>query len=231
MRVKPEPESFSTYDEIVQKYDLKKNWLMYSNITPPKRGGRRESFSDAKNIFIRASLDKIFSAEGSLREAWSVVVAMFNGGCYICGQPIYNSLGQLLPGITVQADHIIPPSAGGTISAGNMAPAHSACNDLKGDEDVEVFLKEHPERLQKIRDFQQMYSYKAPDLELFKDTLVEISEIWDSIVSKVNVISVNTRAELDERIARSIITDDEETYTADEDDEPAEEILIISEDL
>lgn len=204
---------------------------MYSNTTPPKRGGGRESFSDAKNIFIRASLDKIFSAEGSLREAWRVVVAMFNGGCYICGQPIYNSLGQLLPGVTVQADHIIPPSAGGTISAGNMAPAHPPCNDLKGDEDVEVFLKDHPDRLQRIRDFQKMYGYTAPDLELFKDTLVEISEIWDSIVAKVNVIAVNTRAELDDRIALSIIADDDETYIADEEDEPGDKILVISQDL
>lgn len=209
VRVKPEPESFTTYDEIVQKYNLKKNWLMYSNTTPPKRGGGRESFSDAKNVFIRASLDKIFSAEGSLREAWRVVVAMFDGNCYLCEEPIYNSMGKLLPGVTVQADHIIPPSSGGTISAGNMAPAHPACNDLKGDESVEDFLKDHQKRLEKILDFQKMYRYNAPDLELFQETLIEISEIWDSLVAKINTIAIDTRQELD-RMIPVIPPDDED---------------------
>ena len=133
VRKNPEPKMFSSYDEKVEKYNLKTNWFMYSNIKPPKRGGSRESVSDAKNIFMRASLDKIFSRPGSLRESWRVGVAMFDGGCYLCGKKIYDTNGNLKRGVIVQADHIIPPLLGGTISAGNMAPAHRECNDLKAD--------------------------------------------------------------------------------------------------
>lgn len=203
IRVKPVPKNFTEFDEIAQKYNLQANWLMYSNVTPPKRGGSRESISDAKNIFVRASLDKIFAAPGSLREAWRVVVAMFDGCCYICGEPVYNSLGAAIPGVVIQADHIIPPSSGGTISAGNMAPAHRECNDLKGDTLVEEYLKDSPERLERIYDFQKMYNYVAPDIEVFKSALVEISQIWDHTVMQINDLSGRTQDRLD------IITEEE----------------------
>lgn len=220
-KAKPVPKNFTEFDEIAQKYNLPANWLMYSNVTPPKRGGSRESISDAKNIFVRASLDKIFAVQGSLREAWRVVVAMFDGGCYICGNPVYNSLGAPIPGTVIQADHIIPPCAGGTISAGNMAPAHRECNDLKGDTLVEEFLKDSPERLEKIHDFQKMYNYKAPDLELFKSTLIEISQIWDSTVMQISGLSERTQDKLE------IITEEErETWMAEVENDEDSSALI-----
>lgn len=193
VRKNPEPKMFSSYDEKVEKYNLKTNWFMYSNIKPPKRGGSRESVSDAKNIFMRASLDKIFSRPGSLRESWRVGVAMFDGGCYLCGKKIYDTNGNLKRGVIVQADHIIPPLLGGTISAGNMAPAHRECNDLKADTLVEEYLKDLPKQLERVKDFQEMYDYVAPDPELFAAALVQLSDIWDHTVEQIDSIATAVR--------------------------------------
>lgn len=208
VRKNPEPKMFSSYDEKVEKYNLKTNWFMYSNIKPPKRGGNRESVSDAKNIFMRAALDKIFSRPGSLREAWRVGVAMFDGGCYLCGKKIYDTKGNLKRGVSVQADHIIPPLLGGTISAGNMAPAHRECNDLKADTLVEEYLKDLPKQLEKVQDFQEMYGYVAPDPELFAATLVTLSDTWDSTVGIVDALAASVRESIVEILTGDVIVED-----------------------
>lgn len=208
VRKNPEPKMFSSYDAKVEKYNLKTNWFMYSNIKPPKRGGSRESISDAKNIFMRASLDKIFSRPGSLRESWRVGVAMFDGGCYLCGKKIYDTTGNLKRGVVVQADHIIPPLLGGTISAGNMAPAHRECNDLKADTLVEEYLKDSPKRLERVKDFQEMYGYVAPDPELFSATLVQLSDIWDLTVGQVDAIALEVRESIVGILTGDVILDE-----------------------
>jgi len=48
--------------------------------------------------------------------------------CGICGLEISN------PETTMTVDHIIPRRYGGTDARANLQPAHSICNQMKGDE-------------------------------------------------------------------------------------------------
>lgn len=182
MKRKYEIKALLMNTDIVTKYDLKNKWEKYSKIVSPKRGRQRESISDVKNKAIRALLDLIFGTPGSLKEAWIVGVSIFDGNCYICDELIYDADGQLLENVSVQADHIVPPIAGGTISAGNMIAAHRVCNNQKGNADFEEFLKSSPDKIQKIRDYQNLYNYEKPNAEVLKKVLELFSTNFDKFI-------------------------------------------------
>lgn len=149
---------------------------------PSKRGGQKESLSDARNAFKRAALDKVLGTDKPLRSSWREAVILFHGCCYLCGERVYDDEGNPLPGSEIQADHIVPPSSGGTISAGNMAPAHRSCNDEKGDQDVEDFLMDRgrPDLLKTVTLFQKMYDYEPPALEVFQELNTQLDKIWEA---------------------------------------------------
>ena len=78
-------------------------------VKPPKRGASREAFSDTLNSLGRVVQDALAEANGgSFREAWRMYLAIFGNNCYLCGLPF-----GVERALTVQADHIYPPRAGG----------------------------------------------------------------------------------------------------------------------
>lgn len=194
-KISATPKTLTDNKIIDEKYNLSKNWQKYSKIIPPKRGGSRESFSDAKNLFIRAALDITFSSKGSLRESWRVAVTMFEGNCYLCRETIYDETGSITSNGIVQADHIVSPAYGGTVTPGNMVPAHRKCNALKGDTLIEIFLKDYPERLEAISDFQKLYNYSPPAPEVFKKIIEEFSKIFDNAESAARSLAAEFNKE------------------------------------
>ena len=143
-----------------QRYELRVA-AINNNFDAPKRGKSRESMSDAANMLARAMRDAAFASSDSLLEAWRFAIELFERNCYLCGKPAYTKTGK--PIGQIQADHIVAPSRGGSGSAGNMAPAHRQCNDLKADTPVEIVLKDKPELLHKVRIFQGIYGYQPAD--------------------------------------------------------------------
>lgn len=181
-------KSFTTNKSIVEKYNLNNRFETFSKVDPTKRGRARESMSNAKNLFIRAAIDKIFGSSADLREAWGVGISIFDGRCYICNEKIYTETGEIVSNAVIHADHIYPSSRGGTIRAGNILAAHSVCNNLKGDALVEDFLNDRPEQLAKVRDFQNFYNYSAPDPEDFQKKHKAIVEIYENMMSEVDAL-------------------------------------------
>lgn len=187
-KMKSLPKTFTTNKSIVDEYDLEDNYKKFSKTPSTKRGRAKESFSDAKNTFMRASLDEIFGTEGSLIESWRVGLAMFDGCCYLCNEKIYSETGEPLSNADIQADHIVSHKFGGTASAGNLLAAHRICNNLKADTLIEEFLSDKPEQLAKVRDFQKFYDYTAPDMKTFKEIEQLISEQWEELTSRIRLL-------------------------------------------
>lgn len=187
-KMKSLPKTFTTNKSIVDEYNLEDNYKKFSKIQPTKRGRAKESFSDAKNSFMRAALDEIFATDGSLCESWRVGLAIFDGCCYICNEKLYDETGELLPNADAQADHIVSHKYGGTASAGNLLAAHRTCNNLKADTLIEEFLSDKPEQLAKVRDFQKFYDYTAPDAETFNEMKQLILEQWEELTSRIRAL-------------------------------------------
>lgn len=177
------PTSFTTQTTIVNEYNMNENYCKFSNTKTTKRGGAKESFSDARNAFFRAMIDEIFASEGSLTEAWRVGLTIFDGRCYLCNEKLYDETGKPLPNADIQADHIVSHKYGGTASAGNLLAAHRTCNNLKADTLIEEFLNDKPEQLKKVRDFQKFYDYMPPDAATFNEIKQLILEQWEELTS------------------------------------------------
>lgn len=179
---------FATNKSIVTKYNLNNNFETFSKIKPTKRGAARESFSDVKNAFIRAALDKMFGSADSLTESWRIGQTIFEGRCYICNEKIYveTETGEIASNAVIHADHIYPSSRGGTIRAGNILAAHSACNNLKADTTIDEFFSDRPEQLTKIKDFQKLYNYSEPDPEIFEKKRQQIVKIFENAMSEID---------------------------------------------
>lgn len=161
---------------LFKKYDLNKNWEVFSKIAAPKRARGRESMSDVKNSAVRAFFDATFITKGSLSESWKISLALFEGCCYICNEQLYDvETGVSIENAEIQADHIIATDLGGTIAAGNIAAVHRKCNQLKSNENVETYLHNQPEQIQKIHDLQKFYDYSVPD----RKTVTAIQRLID----------------------------------------------------
>lgn len=172
-------EANAAYEAIVNNFR--------ANAKPSKRGKSKESFSDSRNGFIRAAFDKVLGTNKNLSESWRGAVIQFHGCCYLCGKRIYDNNGYPIPGSEIQADHIVPPKNGGTISAGNMAPAHRYCNDDKGDTPVEIYLLEkgRPDLLKLVKGFQKEFGYTPPPQPIVDLLQEEVNRIWQEAEEKV----------------------------------------------
>lgn len=72
------------------------------------------------------------NANGSARRKLRARVAAMGLPCHICGQPIDYSLPAGDP-MSYELDELLPVSLGGSpIDPANVAPAHRACNQMKG---------------------------------------------------------------------------------------------------
>lgn len=182
------PKTFATNKTIVDEYNLEESYEKFSKFQPTKRGRAKESFSNSKNSFMRAALDEIFGTDGSLCESWRVGLAIFDGCCYLCNEKLYTETGETVSNAEVQADHIVPPSHGGTASAGNLLAAHSTCNNRKSDTLIDDFLSDYPEQLEKVKNFQKFYDYIAPDAETFNEIQQLILEQWEDMKSRVRAL-------------------------------------------
>lgn len=167
-----DPKTLSSLTEDA-KYKLRID-AIGNTVKPPKRGRSRESMSGIANIMGRAIRDEALSTPYSILESYRFAVTLFDGKCYICNKLAYQLDGT--PVGAIEADHIIPPNRGGSGSAGNMAPAHKACNDAKGDSDVFEYLSEQPETLAKIRILQQVYGYSPATDEVLEGLTEKIRE-------------------------------------------------------
>jgi hypothetical protein len=102
-----------------------------------------------------------------MTEAWRVGLAMFNGCCYLCNEPLYTETGETVSNVVIHADHIIPHNLGGTGSPGNLLAAHSTCNTNRGNTSIEEFFKNNPQQLKKVKDFQELYNYNPIDISVY----------------------------------------------------------------
>lgn len=133
----------------------------FTQLIPPKRGRGRESFSDAKNMIKRCVLDAIPVTDYALTYSWKLACWLFDNKCYICDDPI-------VPGDKkwgLQADHIVPGCFGGSGNPGNLAPAHIYCNNDKSDIHPNEYFKDKPEKLEVIKQFQRLMSFKANEVD------------------------------------------------------------------
>jgi 5-methylcytosine-specific restriction endonuclease McrA len=78
----------------------------------------------------------LFSYE--LRE---YLLEKFERACVYCGRA----------NVPLEIDHVHPRSKGGTNNSNNLALACHGCNQAKGNQSVEDFLAEEPERLKRIK--------------------------------------------------------------------------------
>lgn len=175
-------EHFSSKEDALRANEQYLNTLR-TKVKASKRGRSKESFGDAKNSFMRAALDRVLGTDGNLADAWRIAATKFYGCCYLCGERIYDKNGEQIPGSEIQADHIVPPKMGGTISAGNMAPAHRWCNDDKGDTPVEEYLtaKGRPDLLKLVHEFQQEVGYEPPPIEVVVQVQEELEALWSEM--------------------------------------------------
>ena len=146
-----------------------------------KRGKSPESFSSLPNTARRVLIDRIAGQiyDGSLIEGHRVAVGIFDSRCYLCGFRLYTDQGEKLGGLLeAQADHVHPPLLGGATVAGNMAPAHKACNAAKGDISVEIYLHDRPAVQSKISKLAGFYNFK-PLEGLYEDVENAVSTLMD----------------------------------------------------
>jgi hypothetical protein len=78
----------------------------------------------------------LFSYE--LRE---YLLEKFERACVYCGRA----------NVPLEIDHVHPRSRGGTQNCNNLVPACHGCNQAKGNQSVEDFLAQEPERLKRIK--------------------------------------------------------------------------------
>lgn len=168
-----------------------------NDIVPPKRGGTTESFSDAKNMFLRASKDALLGVreEIGLRESWRNGVRLLEGKCYLCGKPLYDlASGKAIEstdrGDSIEADHIVDPSVGGTISPGNMLAVHRRCNNDRGNRPIEEYLTSvgRESIIPLVRKFQSDNNYSAPSEELVEKRNEQLTQLWDEMLDKVKTL-------------------------------------------
>jgi 5-methylcytosine-specific restriction endonuclease McrA len=153
-------------------------------LKPPKRGGSRESIPTAANALRRGYIDQVAATDESLRAAWRYGCYLFNNCCYICGLPFAE-------GEYAQADHVIPPELGGSTNAGNMLPAHSVCNDLKGNASPDEHFADRPSTLALLHHYRAKFNY-APDATLYPLALEKVSGYID-MMKKDILASRNSR--------------------------------------
>lgn len=160
----------------------------------PKRGRAKESFSDVHNSLKRAMIDCAFASSVSMTAAFKLGVKMFDRNCYICEEPIYDeNYKALVSGI--QADHIIPPSLGGSGSAGNLLPAHNYCNDAKGDQDFKAYFKARPDTIAKIEKFQDLCQYKPASKKQLNALLADAEMLRPFFEDIINKHKINSTEE------------------------------------
>lgn len=138
----------------IKLYSAPEEFGEFSALKPPKRGGSRESIPTAANALRRGYIDQVAATDESLRAAWRYGCWLFNNKCYICGEGFKE-------GEYPQADHVTPPELGGSTNAGNMLPAHSVCNDLKGNSSPEDYFKDKPQVLALLRHYQEKFNFVA----------------------------------------------------------------------
>ena len=153
-------------------------------LKPPKRGGSRESIPTAANALRRGYIDQVAATDESLRAGWRYGCYLFNNCCYICGLPFAE-------GEYPQADHVIPPELGGSTNAGNMLPAHSVCNDLKGNAAPEDYFADKPSTLALLTHYRTKFNYQ-PDPTLYPLALEKVSGYID-MMKKDILASRNAR--------------------------------------
>lgn len=66
------------------------------------------------------------------KETREYLAALFGARCHLCTQPIDMTLPRAHPGAP-EIDHLVPTSAGGMNTWGNVALAHRTCNSSKND--------------------------------------------------------------------------------------------------
>lgn len=187
----PEATHYDTPQEVRVAFEEKMAAEGYSKLIAPKRAKSRENFSVGYNSFRRAALDSIYSDTAySLMESWRYIVKALDGKCYICDERIYDKrTGEELPSSDrnkkATADHIVSSSEGGAITPGNLAPAHFGCNNSRADTPIEIYLKDKPDTLKIIKEFQQKFGYKKPDLEEVKRINESIDAIYREAREKI----------------------------------------------
>lgn len=166
-------------------------------LKPPKRGGSRESIPNAANSLRRGYIDQVAATDESLRASWRYGCYLFNNCCYICGLPF--SVGE-----HPQADHVIPPELGGSTNAGNMLPAHSVCNDRKGNSSPEEYFSEDPHTLALLQHLRAKFNY-SPDPSLYPLALEKVSG-YIEMMKKDIMASRNSREIAEEDMGEEVVT-------------------------
>lgn len=184
---KSEKDHYPTPEEARENRD----WTF--KVKAPRFAGQRSGYASLKTIFRRVATDKVFAESGGLILAWRVALKHFDGLCYLCGKPLYNKktaeeLGTN-PGEKATADHIVPPGAGGSTTAGNLAPAHQKCNSERDTTPIEEFLKDSPEMLSRVRSFQKKFKYKPATAQQMKELNDALEIIWDGVHAQIETLA------------------------------------------
>lgn len=198
----PFGESAPHYDspEAARKaYEESKATESFAFLKAPTRARTREKFGTPKNLFRRAALDSLYSDNAySLMESWRYIVRELDGKCYLCGREIYDKkTGREIsdsPRMKATADHIVPPGEGGSITPGNLAPAHQHCNAKRGDTPIQEYLKDKPEMLALVERFQKRFGFAPPAKEEIQKINSEIDDIWAEALAKVEALKAKHAA-------------------------------------
>lgn len=181
----PKVKHYETIEEAISSL----SWTF--RVKPPKRAASKVALNDIKNDVRRAFIDSLFESEHSLREAWRASLKHFDGLCYLCGKSVYDRRTGKEMGdgdLKATADHIIPPGMGGITAAGNLAPAHLKCNNSRGQIPIEEYLKDNQVMLNRVRSFQNKYSYKPLASEQLKEVNDAFEMVWEGMRAQLAVL-------------------------------------------
>lgn len=167
------PKELLKNSVIAETYNIE-SWSEFKDTELTKRSKGPESLTAVKNPLKRGVFDEIYATASDFQTSVRVGLMMFEGKCYLCGNPLVENAVNGDPKKT-QADHIISHKHGGAGTAGNVVLTHAECNNKKGNKTVEEFLgSDHPS-LAVIADFQRLYGYRSAN----QDKASRISEFID----------------------------------------------------
>lgn len=133
---------------------------------------RGNAIGNAQNLFIRNILSNL-GEESFSRSDWQETLQYFDNKCAYCGESTKLIMEHALP---------INKSELGEHKLGNLVPSCKDCNSRKHHASYEVFLRNDPDKLQKIKEFMASKNYKPMKEHVNFEAIKEILDFAHSEV-------------------------------------------------
>jgi len=128
---------------LLHRVQTVQTWLYRLLRWTPVDGIACETVRFDTQILQNPEISSVEYQRGTLHgyEVWQYLLEKWKHQCAYCGAK----------NVSLEKDHVVPRSAGGSNRISNLVVACRKCNQAKGSMPVEKFLKNNPARLAKIR--------------------------------------------------------------------------------